>query len=916
MADYYTKTRAISSIFLPTNYPGAISPGQRWPGSVVKSGWANWSGKRTAVARENLKKQDKETRELTVGGYLTPTPIIYGRTCVGPAIAYAGVSGRYLHLVNVFGEGEIGGFDFILNEGKNIVTRKISDSLWYAGEGGTGITINLFRGTATQVCPPALTAAFPSYTDDLPGICYAHMMISRDSTLVSGFPRLTAVLRGLKVYDPRSGLTAYSNNPALCLADALSNTVHGLGKTLDWDSAAAAADDCDELVNGKPRRTIGLALQEMSPALDWVETLRAHAAVFLYEDGGVVHFISDRPGTVVHTFDDDNILAGSLSIEYHQENQLPTIVEVTWTDPGNDDITWRDDLHREVLPGALPDRIGRFHLPGITDPSEAKREAVERLNRSQYANRVLALTTHDYGLQVTPGDLIEVTSDIGLAADQYRVTGAEALSSGEWKITAEACDQRIYSNQVKARSDWSSVSLDDPNAPPVPTGLSAVELPFILGSGQWATRIRAVWDDMSENYSHVRQYRVVVTGEGPFYDGTTLNNSFVSGTLQDGKTYTVSVSTISTTGAESEAAIHSITANGKAFIPGDVPRITQLIEIGGSVLIAWDPAVDLDLVGYCIAAGSKTDTFDTAPRVVAGSRDPLKARQAAWPATRFEDRNVPAGDYRYFVKGVDSLAQFSANAAYADVTVTVDSAFRFVNEHTWIGSDFSPIKMAAYVVEGLGWCLLPDDGEDWHEGYTSEDSAWDADGLGNVPLCLPRTDYGSGVYAISDVWNLGSLVSGQWIMGGVAVEDIETGDTAGVIFKLLLSDDGESYTEYEGRSIQGTGQYVKAKVIDDSDGANAASLVRLLPMTLTVFAQQREESGEASVPASPSQPYHVTLTKNYGSYTVGYPQVNYIGSSNYTARPDNVTNTGFDIWLFDKNDNQVAGTVGWVFKGV
>jgi hypothetical protein len=278
------------------------------------------------------------------------------------------------------------------------------------------------------------------------------------------------------------------------------------------------------------------------------------------------------------------------------------------------------------------------------------------------------------------------------------------------------------------------------------------------------------------------------------------------------------------------------------------------------------------------------------------------------------DKNVPAGTWRYFIKAIDSVGNYSANAIYTDVHVTSDAAFLFVGEHSWIGNDFTLAKMTAYFVEGIGWCVIPDNGEGWHYGYTAEDTAWNADGLGTVPFCLPRSSFGSSVSMVGSAWDLGSIVGGQWSMGGIAVENIKNGDTAGLVFKILLSDAGVSYTEFEGRSALASGRYARIKIVDDSDGDDAAFVIRLLPATLNCYAQEREESGSVSVPAGASQPAQVTLSGSYASYKD--IQLTATGSSAVMAVADNITNTGFDVYLFDTAGNKVAGTVRWRFKGV
>lgn len=67
----------------------------------------------------------------------------------------------------------------------------------------------------------------------------------------AGIPTITASLMGKKVYDPRNGLTYWSNNPVTCLRDYLLNTNVGLGATsdeIDDVAANANANICDEQV--------------------------------------------------------------------------------------------------------------------------------------------------------------------------------------------------------------------------------------------------------------------------------------------------------------------------------------------------------------------------------------------------------------------------------------------------------------------------------------------------------------------------------------------------------------------------------------------------------------------------------------------------------------------------------------------
>ena len=68
----------------------------------------------------------------------------------------------------------------------------------------------------------------------------------------SGIPNITAIVRGRKVYDPRTGLSAWSQNAALCTADLIASREWGFGAAygaeIDTAELIAAANICDEEV--------------------------------------------------------------------------------------------------------------------------------------------------------------------------------------------------------------------------------------------------------------------------------------------------------------------------------------------------------------------------------------------------------------------------------------------------------------------------------------------------------------------------------------------------------------------------------------------------------------------------------------------------------------------------------------------
>lgn len=138
-----------------------------------------------------------------------------------------------------------------------------------AGGFGTDPTIrymyvmNLHHGAATQTADPMLVASMSNWTSahKLNGIAYiaAHFRYD-DRGMWSGVPQLTVQVQGKKVYDPRdSGQTfgtpstyEWSDNPALCFLDYITNNEYGKGLTssqINMSTFSSAANVCDTLVD-------------------------------------------------------------------------------------------------------------------------------------------------------------------------------------------------------------------------------------------------------------------------------------------------------------------------------------------------------------------------------------------------------------------------------------------------------------------------------------------------------------------------------------------------------------------------------------------------------------------------------------------------------------------------------------------
>ena len=99
---------------------------------------------------------------------------------------------------------------------------------------------------------------FTHFSDDwtadhkLLGIAHLAILFEYvDDVWNEGLPEVTALIKGKKVYDPRTTTTAWSDNPALIVRDFLTNSVYGLAEAtanIDDTLVSTAANVCEETI--------------------------------------------------------------------------------------------------------------------------------------------------------------------------------------------------------------------------------------------------------------------------------------------------------------------------------------------------------------------------------------------------------------------------------------------------------------------------------------------------------------------------------------------------------------------------------------------------------------------------------------------------------------------------------------------
>lgn len=784
-----------------------------------------------------------QTRQAQVVAENAVLRLVYGRTTLGAQIADILFYNGNLVIVAVWGYGPWNAIETVYFDDK---------------APPTGATVTNYTGTqvaadATLVAAYAAQSPAITYTDILPNIVYSVIVLPPN--LSTGFPRISATVQGLKVYDPRDGTQTlgtpstykYSDCPALAIADLQTNATYGANDAVDWTSVAAVANDNDALVGGtEKRRIIGLALDTVQMLPAWFEALRAYAGCFLARSAGKLVLISDRPASSTFTFLEATS-AGNCrvsKVRRRSKRDAPTVSAVRYTDTTV--FPWRDNIAYAYAAGALAGTVSwKIHevaLPGITRYSHAVREATEQLNKLRLTDLTLDIAGQDEALTVTVGDVVTVSANLGLTSRAVRVLNVNTQSLGRPVFSCEGYDATVYSDGVASGPSIVDTSLPNPAALSPPTSLVITETPYLeqvngsalAGGLIYQSRFDCTWTAPALGFPV--NYRVEVL------DGATkVRDEFVSGTaystptLQQGKTYTVKVYTRNTI-TESVALVGSKLVAGNTNAPASVLAITSARELGGDVLLEISPSVSVDVIRYEWRY-YPNGTGSWAAATFIDRVDGLRARF----------KGLPVGTHRFYVRAINSVGLYSASDAVADVTVTSD-ANAFIQGRTFTAPTLTNMVSIPAVEDGTN-------APRWATGIaadafnTTEPNPFNSGANPVISYHASATQKWQG-----ESWDLGSTVTGDWTLV-VTVSDI----TGTATYALETSPDGSTWTAQPGISWKGGTRFIRPAINNTTTG----TMVITGAPQISLAALSKTESNRVTTLASGG--LLVSLTGQYSA---------------------------------------------------
>lgn len=394
----------------------------------------------------------------------------------------------------------------------------------------------------------------------------------QETLYATGFPAVSAIVRGKKVYDPRLDSTNggsgsqradtpstwfYSDNPALCAVDYLRDAL-GFGcasSEIDWPSVVAAANVCDELVpidggGGTQKRytVAGVLSTETDRKTNLEAILDAMVGIAVYS-GGRWTIRAGAYVTPTLDLDEGDLAGGDITIQaranrrdlfnavrgrYREPAQLYQVTDF----PPYTSTTYAAEDGGETI-------YREIDLQMVDDARRAQRIAKLILFRARQALTIDAtFKLSAYALQ--PGDTCRLTvARYGWTNKVFRVLRREFASLSTVRLTLQEDASAIYAwsfSEATNPDPAPNSSLADPRYVAPPAGVvfrSDATTFYVRPDYSVVPYVEVLWTTPAADDVHIEvfwkrtnelEYRRVVAPIGASYawiedvrDGDVLN---------------------------------------------------------------------------------------------------------------------------------------------------------------------------------------------------------------------------------------------------------------------------------------------------------------------------------------------------------------------------------------------------------
>ena len=271
-------------------------------------------------------------RGTNVRSPISSRKLIYGKAKVGGTYVFISEGNnnsdrKYLYMLFAMASHEISSFDriFIGDEEVTINSSGVvtSPTRYYPNsETRAEFFTDMLGASLTQTLNSKFTTNTDlATTDHFKGMSILQSILTYDQeTWVSGIPNISVIVSGKNdIYDPRTGTSGFSQNPALCVANYLMSDL-GLGLStndIDWTSVTTSANICDELVDLDTTPTTQQKRFVCNGMIDTqnniktnIESLLTSMAGFMVVEGGLYRIFAGSYRAPTLTIEEKDLISG------------------------------------------------------------------------------------------------------------------------------------------------------------------------------------------------------------------------------------------------------------------------------------------------------------------------------------------------------------------------------------------------------------------------------------------------------------------------------------------------------------------------------------------------------------------------------------------------------------------------------
>ena len=654
-----------------------------------------------------------------------PIPVIYGTRRVGGTRVFVGTSDGYDDDGEIVGQNTFLNMVFAVAEGpvaeisavylNSVEVWPNMDARFDNGDPvKKAVYVETYTGKANQSASQFLINISNStggvqddwaWTADhkLSGVAYVYLCLQYDPEIwAAGVPVMTCDVKGRIVEDSRPtvvpgyafAIEKYSDNPALCIKDYLTNTTYGRGidsALIGNTSFNEAANYCDELVsftqnvNGidstvsQKRYTLNGVINTAETNMNSLSKMLSSCRGALVFSGGFYKLVLDKPISASLTFDESVILP-NYEIIRGGKSFLANRVSVNYFNP---EAEWQADFafeqsssYKEQDNNLLLEK--KLELPFTTNTVMAKYIALQSLKASRQ-NIIINFRTTQAGLLAEVGDVVYISLEApgwdtlnSNQGKEFKIMQIGIEANDEIMISAVEYDANVYTTETFTYDTSRNTNLPSLGTVTVPTNITATET-LLFNEPRVTNRVSLTWTKSLDSF--VSSYDI------GYMKGNLLRlveKINVSGTqaifdnIEPGL-YTFFIRARNNAGYTSEYTSKILKVKGTEVLPPvNPPGVTSVIEnlistfqgsgIKAKATLNWGAVTNPEWE----AIGVTIDHYEVQFKLASESSNWESPGSST--GTFFEFFDIKPGEYNFRVSAVNTA---NISSVYAETTAEI-----------------------------------------------------------------------------------------------------------------------------------------------------------------------------------------------------------------------------------------------------